>query len=66
MRVGLVYFKTTTSGLSYELGVNGEKEVNANWDINKNGHHFVYVGLWSNNQVISKFYYLLIFSPCFN
>ena len=22
--------------------------------------------LWSNNQVISKFYYLLIFSPCFN
>ena len=22
--------------------------------------------LWSNNQVLSKFYYLLIFSPCFN
>ena len=31
--------KTTASGLSYELGVNGEKKVNGNWDIiNKNGH----------------------------
>ena len=26
------------NGLSYELGVNGEK-VNGNWDINKNGHN---------------------------
>ena len=32
--------KTTASGLSYELGVNGEKKVNGNWDIiNKNGHN---------------------------
>ena len=31
--------KTTTSGLSYELGVNGEKKVNGNWDIiDKNEH----------------------------
>ena len=30
--------RTTASGLSYELGVNGEKKVNGNWDINKNGH----------------------------
>ena len=30
--------KTTASGFSYELGVNGEKKVNGNWDINKNGH----------------------------
>ena len=31
--------KTTASGLSYELGLNGEKKVNGNWDIiNKNGH----------------------------
>ena len=30
---------TTASGLSYELGVNGSKKVNGNWDIiNKNGH----------------------------
>ena len=33
------WIKTTDSGLSYELGVNGEKKVNGNWDIiNKNGH----------------------------
>ena len=33
------WVKTTASGLSYELGVNGEKEVNGHWDIfNKNLH----------------------------
>ena len=32
------WIKTTASGFSYELGVNGEKKVNGNWDINKNGH----------------------------
>ena len=32
------WIKTTASGLSYELGVNGEKKVNGNWDINKIGH----------------------------
>ena len=33
------WIKATASGLSYELGVNGEKKVNGNWDIiNKNGH----------------------------
>ena len=44
--VGLVDFQslagwieTTASGLSYELGVNGAKKVNGNWDIiNRNGH----------------------------
>ena len=41
--VGLVHFqswiKTTASGLSYELGINGEKRVNGNSDIiNKNRH----------------------------
>ena len=44
--VGLVDFQslaswieTTASRLSYELGVNGAKKVNGNWDIiNKNGH----------------------------
>ena len=29
------WIKTTASGLSYELGVNGEKNVNGNWDIIK-------------------------------
>ena len=33
------WIKTTASGLSYELGVNGEKKVNGNWDIiDKNEH----------------------------
>ena len=32
------WVKTTASGLSYELGVNGQKKVNGNWPIiNKNG-----------------------------
>ena len=37
------WIKTTSSGLSYELGVNGEKKVNGNWGIiNKNGHSSFY------------------------
>ena len=39
------WIKTTASGLSYELGVNGEKKVNGNWDIiNKNGHSTFHSG----------------------
>ena len=38
------WVKTTSSGLSYELGVNGEKKVNGNWDINKNGHSTFHAG----------------------
>ena len=39
------WIKTTASGLSYELGVNGEKKVNGNWDIiNKNGHRTFHTG----------------------
>ena len=39
------WIKTTASGLSYEPGVNGEKELNRNWDIiNKNGHSKFYTG----------------------
>ena len=40
----LVRLKTTASGLSYELGVNGKKKVNGNWDINKNGHSTFHTG----------------------
>ena len=37
--------KTTASGLSYELGVNGEKKVNENGDIiNKIGHSTFHTG----------------------
>ena len=33
------WIKTTVSGLSRELDINGKKKVNENWDIiNKNGH----------------------------
>ena len=41
------WIKTTTSGLSYELGENSENNVNENWDIiNKNGQaHFTLVNL---------------------
>ena len=37
--------ETTASGLSYELGVNGAKKVNGNWDIiKKNGHNTFHTG----------------------
>ena len=39
------WIKTTASGLSYELGVNCEKNVNKNWNIiNKNGHSTFHTG----------------------
>ena len=39
------WIKTTASGLSYELGVNGEKKVNGNCDIvNKNGNSTFHTG----------------------
>ena len=39
------WIKTTASGLSYELGVNGERKVNGNWDIiNKIGHSTFHTG----------------------
>ena len=39
------WIKATASGLSYELGVNGEKKVNGNWDIiNKIGHSTFHTG----------------------
>ena len=45
VNVQLRQIKTTASGLSYELGVNGEKKVNGNWDIiNKNGHSTFHTG----------------------
>ena len=39
------WIKTTASGSSYELGVNGKKKVNENWDvINKNVHSVFHTG----------------------
>ena len=43
------WIKTTASGLSYELGVNGEKKVNGNWNIiSKNGHSTFHTGKHGN------------------
>ena len=48
------WIKTTASGLSYELGVNGEKNVNGNWDIIKKMDiaHFTQVNLEILGEVI--------------
>ena len=50
------WIKTTASGLSYELGVNGEKKVNGNWDIiNRNGHSTFHNGKPGNfNSFVMK------------
>ena len=43
------WIETTASGLSYELGVNGAKKVNGNWDIiNRNGHSKFDIGKHEN------------------
>ena len=43
------WIKTTASGLSYELGVNGEKKVKGNCDtINKNGDNTFHTGKSGN------------------
>ena len=45
--------ETIASGLSYELGVNGAKKVNGNWDIiHKNGHSIFHLG--RNMRVSAK------------
>ena len=39
------WITTTVSGLSYELGVNGEEKVNGNWNIiNENGQNILHTG----------------------
>ena len=49
------WIKTTASGLSYELGVNCEKNVNKNWNIiNKNGHSTFHTGKPANCNTLSE------------
>ena len=49
------WIKTTASGLSYELGVNGEKKVNGNWDIiNENGHRTFHTGKPGNFNILRE------------
>ena len=46
---------TTVSGLSDELGVNGEKKVNRNWDIiNKNVHSTFHTGKPGNSNSLRE------------
>ena len=53
------WIKATASGLSYELGVNGEKRVNGNWDIiNKNGHSTFLTGKAGNFNSLREIYNL--------
>ena len=53
------WIKNTASGLSYELGVNGEKRVNGNWDIiNKNGHSTFLTGKAGNFNSLREIYNL--------
>ena len=49
------WIKTTASGLSYEIGVNGVKKVNGNWTIiNKNGHSIFHNGKPGNFNSLKK------------
>ena len=50
-----IWIKTTASGLSYELDVNGEKKVYGNWGIiNKNRYSLFYTGKHGNIRRIAR------------
>ena len=53
--------KTIASGLSYKLGVNGEKKVNGNWDIiNKNEHSTFHTGKPENFNILRKVFLIIL------
>ena len=55
------WIKTTASGLCYELGVNGEKKVNENWDIiNKNGHNTFHNGKPGNFASLREVIWIIL------
>ena len=57
------WITTTVSGLSYELGVNGEEKVNGNWDIiNKNWHSTFQTGKPGNSN--NYLYYDTVTCQC--
>ena len=64
--VGLVYFqssriKTTALRLSCELGVNGEKKVNENWDIiSKSGHSTFHTGKPGNFNILREIIWIIL------
>ena len=53
---------TTASDSSYEVGVNGEKNVNGNWDIiNKNGQSTCHTGKSGNFNSLRENYIMALF-----
>ena len=55
------WIKTTTNRLSYELGVNGEKKVNENWDIiNKNWHSTFHTGKTGNFNSLREVIWIIL------
>ena len=59
------WIKATASSLSYDLGVNGEKKVNRNWDIiNKNGHSTFHTGKPGNFNGLREVIWIMLW-PCY-
>ena len=55
------WITTTASGLSYELGVNGEKKVNGNCDIvNKNGNSTFHTGKPGNFNSLREVIWIIL------
>ena len=53
--------KTTASGLSYELGVNGEEKVNENCDIfNKNRHSSFHTGKSESFNSLREVFWIML------
>ena len=48
-----IWIKTTASGLSYGLGVSGEKKNSGNWDI-INGHSIFHTGKPENFNILRE------------
>ena len=54
------WIKTTASGLSYELGINGE---NGNWDIiNKNGHSTFHTAKPENFNIFGEVIWIILWN----
>ena len=55
------WIKATVSGLSYELGVNGEKKVNWRYDIiNKNGYSTFHTGKPGNFNNLREVVWIIL------
>ena len=54
-----VWIKTTASGLSYGLGVSGEKKNSGNWDI-INGHSTFHTGKPENFNILREVIWIIL------